>query len=93
MEVEFTGSYYRCLKCEHIYDYNDLCPECGSSDVEDINASEVKPIKPYDFIHNRLKEDNYTELSVNVNWVVKMIGERDKENERLYKMLALHDDI
>ena len=38
---EFTGHYNKCQKCNHIYDFNDICPECGSDEVEDISAQEV----------------------------------------------------
>lgn len=41
---EFTGTYYRCNSCATIYDYNDLCPDCGSDDIEDVNVNEVKAI-------------------------------------------------
>jgi hypothetical protein len=42
-ELEFTGTYYRCFKCKHIWDYNDFnCPECGSDDFEDINENEIQ---------------------------------------------------
>ena len=31
----------KCVDCGHIYDYDDLCPECGGSEIEDLNANEV----------------------------------------------------
>jgi len=40
--MEFTGDYNRCTDCGHIYDYNDSCPECGSTEIEGLNAKEVK---------------------------------------------------
>lgn len=40
--MEFTGSYYKCNKCKHIWDYNDFCcPECGAKEIEDINSEEI----------------------------------------------------
>ena len=40
---EFTGSYFECKKCNHIIDYSDShCPECGSQDETELNASEVQ---------------------------------------------------
>ena len=38
---DFTGDYYKCTDCGYIYDYNDLCPNCGGSEIEDLNANEV----------------------------------------------------
>lgn len=38
----FTGDYNRCSDCGYIYDFNDSCPECGSTEIECINANEVK---------------------------------------------------
>lgn len=35
----------------------------------------------YDFIHDELKSASYKELSVSVNWVVKMIEKRDQEHK------------
>lgn len=40
--MEHTGSYYKCEKCNHIYDFMDICPECGSDDTHDISAEDVK---------------------------------------------------
>jgi len=40
--MEFTGDYNRCTECGHIYDFNDICPECGQSEIEDLNAKQVK---------------------------------------------------
>ena len=41
--MEFTGEYWKCSKCGHIWDYNDACPNCGNSDdLENLNAAEVK---------------------------------------------------
>lgn len=35
---EFTGEYYKCNYCQHVWDYMDsACPECGSGDTEDFN--------------------------------------------------------
>jgi hypothetical protein len=42
--MEFTGNYNRCYDCKHIYDYEDVCPECGSGAIEDLNANEIKEI-------------------------------------------------
>ena len=40
--MEFTGDYYKCMDCCHVWDYNDThCPECGSQDFETINSNEV----------------------------------------------------
>ncbi len=37
---EFTGDFYKCLKCKHVWDWNDTCcPEC-SGDFEDVNIHE-----------------------------------------------------
>jgi flagellin-specific chaperone FliS len=47
----------------------------------------------YDFIHDELKEANYTELSVNVNWVVKMIERRDKENATEKRLNEIREQI
>jgi uncharacterized OB-fold protein len=41
---EFTGTYNQCDKCGHIYDFNDICPECGSDDIMDIEVHEIKEI-------------------------------------------------
>ena len=39
---EFTGDYYKCSDCGHIWDYMEThCPECGSEDEETLNAKEV----------------------------------------------------
>lgn len=40
--MKFTGNYNQCKNCNYIYDYEDLCPECGSDDTSDLNAKEVK---------------------------------------------------
>lgn len=32
----FTGDYYDCLDCGHIYDFDDICPNCGSGNVVEI---------------------------------------------------------
>jgi hypothetical protein len=53
--MEFTGSYYKCFDCYHIYDFDDCCPECGSGNVEDINANEVKEIAKTRHSSDRLK--------------------------------------
>ena len=38
---EFTGDFYKCVDCFHVWDFNDFyCPECGSSKFEDINIHE-----------------------------------------------------
>lgn len=40
--MEFTGDYYQCLDCLHIWDYSDShCPECGSQDEITLNANDV----------------------------------------------------
>lgn len=40
---EFTGSYYECNKCHHIWDYSDsYCPECGNQYEIELNANEVR---------------------------------------------------
>ena len=38
----FTGHYNRCTICGHIYDFNDICPECSCDFIQDLNPSEVK---------------------------------------------------
>lgn len=38
---DFTGGYYKCTDCGYIYDYDDLCPDCGGNEIEDLNANEV----------------------------------------------------
>lgn len=38
---EFTGDYHRCNDCGHIFDYWDLCPECGKDKIDELNAKEV----------------------------------------------------
>lgn len=42
--MEFTGNYNRCTDCGHIYDYNDICPNCAGNEIEDLNAHEVNEI-------------------------------------------------
>ena len=42
--MEFTGHYNKCEKCEHIFDYSDDCPECGTSEIDDISVSEIKEV-------------------------------------------------
>ncbi len=40
--MEFTGTYYNCLDCGHIWDYDDdACPECGCHNETELNAKEV----------------------------------------------------
>jgi hypothetical protein len=40
--MEFTGTYWRCIECGHIWDYNDTCPNCGEDIMlHDINPHEV----------------------------------------------------
>ena len=39
---EFTGDYNRCSDCGHIYDFNDMCPDCGSENINELNANEVR---------------------------------------------------
>ena len=39
---EFTGTYHKCMECGHIYDFDDLCPECGSSKIEEISADNIR---------------------------------------------------
>ena len=42
MGLEFTGDYYKCESCSHIWDYlDDRCPECGNTDTSDIPTIEV----------------------------------------------------
>jgi tetrahydromethanopterin S-methyltransferase subunit B len=40
--MEFTGTYNKCENCERIYDFNDICPDCGSDDVYDISVEEIR---------------------------------------------------
>lgn len=41
--MEFTGDYYKCKYCGHIWDYMDICPNCGENDKYNmLNANEVK---------------------------------------------------
>ena len=40
--LEFTGDYYKCSDCLHVWDYMEThCPECGEQDFEEIDAHEV----------------------------------------------------
>jgi len=40
---EFNGSYYRCRKCNHIWDFvDDRCPDCGSDNWIDVNSIQVR---------------------------------------------------
>lgn len=42
---EFTGTYYSCNDCNHIWDYSDShCPNCGSQNENELNAKEVKEL-------------------------------------------------
>ena len=38
---EFTGDYYKCNECSHIWDFIDICPNCGKDNQVDLNANEV----------------------------------------------------
>lgn len=42
--MEFTGDYYKCNDCGHIWDYMDICPNCGKDDTYTLNAHEVNEI-------------------------------------------------
>lgn len=42
--MEFTGDYFKCESCGHIYDYNDVCPVCGKDCITELNAKEVNEI-------------------------------------------------
>lgn len=43
--MEFTGTYYQCIDCNHIWDYEDShCPECGSEKETDLSPNEIKNI-------------------------------------------------
>lgn len=43
--VEKTGTNYKCLKCNHTWDYqDDACPECGGK-FEDTNQSMTEKAK------------------------------------------------
>lgn len=57
--MEFTGTYYTCLDCEYIWDYDDdACPDCGSKQIEDINVDYIKSTMEYQDTDykNRLKK-------------------------------------
>jgi len=41
---EFTGDYYKCNSCGHIWDYMDICPNCGLDNMETINVDEITEI-------------------------------------------------
>lgn len=40
--MEFTGDYYKCKYCGHMWDYMDICPNCGEDKMNTLNAHEVK---------------------------------------------------
>jgi predicted RNA-binding Zn-ribbon protein involved in translation (DUF1610 family) len=41
--MEFTGDYYRCEECLHIWDYMDICPNCGEDTAQEtLNANKVR---------------------------------------------------
>lgn len=42
--MEFTGEYYKCNECEHIWDYMDICPFCGKDNQTTLNAKVVRDI-------------------------------------------------
>ncbi len=39
---EFTGTYHKCNNCNAIYDFNDICFECGSDDVGDVSKEGIR---------------------------------------------------
>jgi hypothetical protein len=39
--MEFTGDYYKCKYCGHMWDYMDICPNCGEDKMNTLNAQEV----------------------------------------------------
>ena len=39
---EFTGDYYKCKYCGHIWDFMDVCPNCGEWKMNTLNPNEVK---------------------------------------------------
>jgi hypothetical protein len=35
--MEFSGTYYKCTKCKHVWAYDDdACPECGCKEITDV---------------------------------------------------------
>ena len=42
--MEFTGNYYKCNECNHIWDFMGICPNCGKDNQTDLNAKEVREI-------------------------------------------------
>jgi primosomal protein N' len=40
--MEFTGDYYKCKYCGYIWDYMDVCPNCGEDKMNTLNAHEIK---------------------------------------------------
>lgn len=40
--MEFTGDYYKCKYCGHMWDYMDICPNCSEDKMNTLNANEVK---------------------------------------------------
>lgn len=61
--MEYTGTYYNCLDCEHIWDYNDdACPNCGSKQMIDINPNEIKSIIEDQDTDEKIKLKNMLEL-------------------------------
>ena len=39
---DFTGKYYVCSRCKHVYDFKKSCPCCGSNIISEISSDEVK---------------------------------------------------
>lgn len=55
--LEFTGDYNHCYECGHTWDYMEThCPNCGSTEFEPVNASEVRSI------HFNTKEPEFTRI-------------------------------
>ena len=47
--MEFTGEYYQCINCRHIWDYMDNCPGCGDGRQESISQEDIKSLILYMF--------------------------------------------
>ena len=61
---QFTGTYNQCNLCGHIWDFDDVCPECGDTDVIDISISEIKEIV-----------DHYSNLVIELTEILNRHGD------------------